>query len=207
MADIFIALKTEDTPRVQSIYDGFSSRGLTVFWSNDIQKGAPNYQAIIRDELMSAKAVVVAWTNRSVHSGPVVQESVQAERASKLFQILLDDIEPIDMPMEVGYKSQKTVLRGWAGDPFDSEWVKLNDAIDARLGRRWRAPVAYHTPAIAPAERRRLEITSADREAAMRKADARRRRELELDRRKASKADDVGAPGEAGQPKGDVAEE
>jgi len=103
--------------------------------------------------------------------------------------------------MEVGYKSQKTVLCGWAGDPFDSEWVKLNDAIDARLGRRWRAPVAYH----APAERRQLEITSADRETAMRKADVRRRRELELDRRK--KADNTGAPDEADQCNGDTAEE
>lgn len=207
MADIFIALKTEDTPRVQPIYDGFSSRGLTVFWSNDIQKGAPNYQATIKDELLRAAVVVAVWSNRSVHSGPVVQEASQAERAFKLFQILIDDIEPIDMPMEVGYKSQKTVLRGWAGDPLDSEWVKLNDAIDARLGRRWRPPVAYHAPAIAPAERHRLEITSTDREAAMRKADARRRREVELDRRKASKADDPSAPDEADRHNGDVTEE
>jgi hypothetical protein len=202
MADIFIALKTEDTPRVQSIHDGFTSRGLTVFWSNDIQKGAPNYQAIIKEELLKAAAVVAVWTNKSVHCGPVIQEASQAERASKLFQILLDDIEPIDMPMEIGYKSQKTVLRGWAGDPFDSEWVKLNDAIDARLGRRWRAPVAYH----APAERRQLEITSADRETAMRNADLRRRREIELDRRKAPKADDASAPGNSDQQNGDIAE-
>jgi hypothetical protein len=116
MADIFIALKTEDTPRVQSIYDGFTSRGLTVFWSNDIQKGAPNYQAIIKEELLKAAAVVAVWTNRSVHCGPVIQEASQAERGKKLFQFLIDDIEPIDMPMEVGYKSQKTVLRGLDGD-------------------------------------------------------------------------------------------
>jgi hypothetical protein len=203
MADILIALKTEDTPRVQSIYDGFTSRGLTVFWSNDIQKGAPNYQAIIKEELLRAAAVVAVWTNRSVHCGPVIQEASQAERGKKLFQILIDDIEPIDMPMEVGYKSQKTVLRGWAGDPFDSEWVKLNDAIDARLGRRWRAPTAYH----APEERRQLEITSADRETAMRKADVRRRRELGLDRRKASQASDAATRDESSHQNGDTAEE
>jgi hypothetical protein len=50
MADIFISFKTDDTPRVQAVYDGFRGRGLTVFWSNDIPIGAPNYQAIIKDE-------------------------------------------------------------------------------------------------------------------------------------------------------------
>lgn len=134
MADIFISFKTDDTPRVQAIHDGFRARGLTVFWSNDIPKGAPDYQAIIKDELLKAPVVVVVWTNGSVHSGPVVQECSQAEKANKLFQILLDDIEPIDMPMEVKYKSQKTLLFGWSGDRRHPEWTMLNNAIDTRLG-------------------------------------------------------------------------
>jgi hypothetical protein len=74
MADIFISFKTDDTPRVQAIYDGFRARGLTVFWSNDIQPGAPNYQKIIVDEFQKAPVVVGVWTNRSIHSGPVIQE-------------------------------------------------------------------------------------------------------------------------------------
>ena len=47
-----------------------------------IPKSAPNYQAIIKDELLKASVAVVVWTNGSVHSGP-------AEKANKLFQILL----------------------------------------------------------------------------------------------------------------------
>ena len=148
MADIFISFKTDDTPRVQAVYDGFRARGLTVFWSNDIPKGVPNYQAIIKDELLKAPAVVVVWTNRSVHSDPVVQECAQAERANKLFQILLDDIEPIDMPMEVKYKAQKTMLLGWTGNSNHSEWIKLNSAIDARLNR---TPAAIPVPPTPPA--------------------------------------------------------
>ncbi len=144
MADIFISFKTDDTPRVQAIHDGFRARGLTVFWSNDIPKGAPDYQAIIKDELLKAPVAVVVWTSGSVHSGPVVQECSQAERANKLFQILLDDIEPIDMPMEVKFKAQKTMLLGWTGNPGHAEWIKLNAAIDARLGRK---PGAIPAPA------------------------------------------------------------
>ena len=90
MADVFISFKTDDTPRVQAVHDGFRARGLTVFWSNDIPKGAPNYQAVIKDEILKAPVVVVVWTAGSVHSGPVVQECSQAEKASKLFQILFD---------------------------------------------------------------------------------------------------------------------
>lgn len=136
MADIFISFRTDDTRRVQAVYDAFRARGLTVFWSNDIPKGAPNYQTIIKEEILKAPIVVVVWTSASVHSGPVVQECSQAERANKLFQILLDDIEPIDMPMEVKYKSQKTMLLGWTGNREHREWVKLNEAVDARLGRK-----------------------------------------------------------------------
>ena len=136
MADIFISFKTDDTPRVQAVYEGFRARGLTVFWSNHIPTGAPNYQAIIKDEILKAPLVVVVWTNRSVHSDPVAQECAQAEKANKLFQILLDDIEPIDMPMEVKFKAQKTMLLGWTGNTSHPEWVRLNSAIDARLGRK-----------------------------------------------------------------------
>jgi formylglycine-generating enzyme required for sulfatase activity len=136
MADIFISFKTDDTPRVQAIYDGFRARGLTVFWSNDIPKGAPDYHAIIKAEIREAPVVVVVWTHNSVQSHPVAQEGAQAERDNKLFQVLLDDIEPIDFPFEVRFKSQKTMLLGWIGNPSHPEWIKLNSAIDARLGRK-----------------------------------------------------------------------
>jgi formylglycine-generating enzyme required for sulfatase activity len=144
MADIFISFKTDDTPRVQAIYDGFCARGLTVFWSNDIPKGAPDYHAIIKAEIRAAPVVVVVWTHNSVQSHPVAQEGAQAERENKLFQVLLDDIEPIDFPFEVRFKAQKTMMLGWTGQPNHPEWIKLNSAIDARLGRK---PGATPAPA------------------------------------------------------------
>jgi formylglycine-generating enzyme required for sulfatase activity len=136
MADIFISFKTDDTPRVQAILNGFRARGLTVFWSNDIPAGAPDYHAIIKAEIRKAPVVVVVWTHNSVQSHPVAQEGAQAERENKLFQVLLDDIEPIDFPFEVRFKAQKTMLLGWIGNPRHPEWIKLNSAIDARLGRK-----------------------------------------------------------------------
>ena len=70
---IFVSFKTADSQRVRPVCDAFRARGFTVFWSNDIPAGSPNYQAIIKRELLDADAVVVVWTNDSVHSGPVVQ--------------------------------------------------------------------------------------------------------------------------------------
>jgi formylglycine-generating enzyme required for sulfatase activity len=136
MADIFISFKTDDTPRVQAVHDGFRARGLTVFWSNDILAGAPNYQAIIIDEILKAPVVVVIWTKASVQSSPVIQECSQAQKAGKLFQVLLDDFDPIYMPMPIGYMAQKTMLLDWAGDTSHPAWIKLNVAIDVRIGRR-----------------------------------------------------------------------
>lgn len=135
MADIFISFSTADAARVRPIYDAFKARGLTVFWSNDIPAGVPDYHAVIKDEIRKAPVVVVVWTHNSITSHPVSQECSQAERDNKLIQVLIDDIEPIDFPMEVRFRAQKTFLMGWTGDPQHSGWVRLNDALDGRLGR------------------------------------------------------------------------
>jgi formylglycine-generating enzyme required for sulfatase activity len=132
MSDVFISFKTDDTPRVQAVHDGFRARGLTVFWSNDIPAGAPDYQSIIIEEIRKAVVVVVLWTRASVKSHPVRQECSQAKRDGKLFQVVLDEIEPIYFPMEAPYADQKAMLIGWTGDQRHPEWVKLNNAIDAR---------------------------------------------------------------------------
>jgi hypothetical protein len=138
MADIFISFRTDDTPRVQPFYDAFRARGLSVFWSNDIPKGASRYQAIIIDEIRKSSVVVVLWTHASVKSHAVAQECSQATRDNKLFQVVLDEIEPIEFPMEAAFTAQKTVLLGWSGDTHLREWVKLND--QGRCQDRTRRP-------------------------------------------------------------------
>jgi formylglycine-generating enzyme required for sulfatase activity len=135
MADLFLSFRTDDTPRVRSFYDAFRGRGFSVFWSNDIPTGASRYQAIIIEEIRKASVVVVLWTRASVKSHAVAQECSQAARDNKLIQVVLDEIEPIEFPMEAGYTAQKAMLLGWAGDQRHPEWVKLYNAIDARLGR------------------------------------------------------------------------
>ena len=136
MADVFISLCTIDTDRVRVIHDSLKAHGLSVFWSNDIAKGASNYQSIIKVEIIKAPAVLAVWTHASVDSEPVAQECAQARLDKKLFQVVLDDIEPIHFPMEAGFKSQKTMLEGWSGDLRNAEWIALVSAIKARLAGR-----------------------------------------------------------------------
>jgi hypothetical protein len=134
VADVFISFRTGDTERVQPIYDAFVARGLTVFWSNAIPPGAPNYQTIIEAELTKASVVVVLWTHWSVQSEPVLQECLQAQRYEKLIQVVLvDDILPIRFPMEISFKAQKAMLPGWAGDIEHPAWRRLTEEIDARI--------------------------------------------------------------------------
>jgi hypothetical protein len=132
VARVFISFKTDDTPRVRPIYDSLRAEGMTVFWSNDIPTGSPNYQAIIKAELRKADAVLAVWKRASVDSHAVAQECSQAERDNKLLQLVLDNIDPIDFPMEVRFKSQKAMLIGWTGDKRHPEWSKLITAIRAR---------------------------------------------------------------------------
>ncbi len=145
MVDIFISFATVDTPRAQVVLDAFRARHLTVFWSNDIPKGAPNYQSVIIEQMRNAPIVVVLWTLASVESQPVAQECSQAKLDNKLLQVVLDDIEPIQFPMVAGYMAQKTILIGWSGEPQNPEWIKLNDAIDVRLGRNQEPLKAVQT--------------------------------------------------------------
>jgi hypothetical protein len=44
--------------------------------------------------------------------------------------------------MGLEYMSQKTMLQGWTGNVQHPEWIKLNVAIDARIGRRPFDPAA-----------------------------------------------------------------
>jgi TIR domain-containing protein len=134
VADVFISFRTGDTERVQPVYNALGARGLTVFWSNAIPTGAPNYQTIIEAELHAASVVLVFWTHWSVRSNPVIQECLQALRYEKLMQVVLDDdIPPIRFPMEVPYKAQKAMLINWVGDVEHPGWRKLNEAIDAQI--------------------------------------------------------------------------
>jgi hypothetical protein len=79
MTDIFVSFATADTLRVQPIVDGFRQLGMSVFWSNDIPKGAVDYHAVIKQKINESAIVIVAWTKASVTSNPVIQECAQAE--------------------------------------------------------------------------------------------------------------------------------
>lgn len=149
MADVFISFKTTDTARVAQVRDAFRARGLSVFWSNDIAPGEPNYQLLIKDEMQRAVVVVVVWTNDSVHSHPVAQECAQAERWGKLLQAQIDDIEPIDFPMEAKFKAQKAMLIGWAGDTAHPEWARLAVAVENRLAPERRGEIEAARRALA----------------------------------------------------------
>jgi hypothetical protein len=133
MTDIFISFKSSDTPQVGVIRELLRARGHSIFWSNDIPTGAENYQTVIIDALSKSLVVLVVWTKASVESTAVVQECMQAQIDGKLIQIVLDDIPPIQFPMDVNFKAQKAFLIGWGGEPKHPEWQKLVSAIERRL--------------------------------------------------------------------------
>jgi hypothetical protein len=133
MAHVFISFSTLDTTRVQSICDALNASGLSTFWSNDIPPGSPSYLDVIIDEMRNAAVVLVLWTRTSVKSPAVAQECSQATRDGKLFQAVLDEIEPIRFPMEAGFTAQKSNLIGWNGDVTARDWVKLCEAITRRV--------------------------------------------------------------------------
>jgi ribosomal protein S13 len=131
MYDVFVSYASQDADRVWLLVHALRGQGISVFWARDLETGLPNYQAAIKLALRSATVVVVAWTRASIASHPVAQECAQAEREEKLLQVRLDDLEPIDFPMEARFKAQKAELVGWTGDRRDTRWQGLlSDIID-----------------------------------------------------------------------------
>jgi TIR domain len=129
MTKVFLSYSTKDTRRIELFRNelfGGSIKKEDVFWAHDIPIGTPNYQGVIVRALQQADVVLGFLTLNSVASSPVVQECVQAQKDRKLIQVVLDDIPPILLPMDLDFRAQKMMMVGWAGiDWRDKEKVHI----------------------------------------------------------------------------------
>ncbi len=130
-AHIFVSYKAEDRARVKPLVAALEAEGFNVWWDAHID-GGTNWRRDIEEHLDAAKCVIVAWTKRSV--GPegefVRDEARRARRRGTYVPVLIDPVEP---PLGFG-EVQALSLRGWKGDPTDSRYVALANAVRNRLG-------------------------------------------------------------------------
>jgi hypothetical protein len=135
MTEIFFSYSSKDRDRVKQFRDALVEQGFDVFWDQSVPTGT-DWDTWIRQYLNQAKSVVVFWSNNSITSKNVRHEATVADRQNKLIPILLDVLSDEQFPMGL-IVVQCANLAAWSGDTQDSEWVKLQRQIEAKLTPPW----------------------------------------------------------------------
>ncbi len=140
MSDVFLSYASEDRDRVETLVSALEASGLSVWWDRAIQVGS-SYDDAIEEALNEARCVVTVWTERSIQSRWVKNESMVGMERGLLVPVLLDDVEP-----PVAFKAMQAAdLRRWNGSiaALPAEFLAAVESIVA--GR----PVD-HTPTLTP---------------------------------------------------------
>jgi tetratricopeptide (TPR) repeat protein len=89
--DVFLSYAREDRPCAERLAEAFSACGWRVWWDREIEVG-DDFGAQIESNLLSARIVVVLWSEHSIHSGFVKDEAARARDASKLHPVRIGDV-------------------------------------------------------------------------------------------------------------------
>jgi TolB-like protein/Tfp pilus assembly protein PilF len=122
---IFVSYARLDRERVRPIVSALEARGRRVWWDSHLAGGAA-YAREIETALRAADAVIVVWSQASVHSDWVRDEATVGLELSRLVPIRLDDA-----PTPLGFGQFHTIdLSHWNGADDAPEISQLLRAVD-----------------------------------------------------------------------------
>lgn len=120
MADLFISYAREDRDTAQSLALALEQAGLTVWWDRRIAGGS-DFTRVIAESLAGARLVLVLWSEISVQSSFVRDESSRARDAGKLLPVRIEEVQ-----LPLGFGQIHTLdLLDWDGDTDDPAWQAL----------------------------------------------------------------------------------
>ncbi|QIL21119.1 TIR domain-containing protein [Thermomonas sp. HDW16] len=90
---VFLSYSRADRERVRVLVEALEAAGLQVWWDDQIEGGAAFAKAI-ETALQASDAVIVAWSEHSVTSDWVLDESAHGRDMKKLVPLSLDGTEP-----------------------------------------------------------------------------------------------------------------
>ena len=124
MATVFLSYERECANKARAIAAALEKTGHRVWWDQHIQGGA-EYSREIEEALKSADAVVVLWSERSVHSPWVRDEAAAGRDSGRLVPVRLDSTEP-----PLGFRQYQTIdLSRWNGRGKSALLTPLLDTI------------------------------------------------------------------------------
>jgi tetratricopeptide (TPR) repeat protein len=143
--DVFISYAREDRPCAERLAAAFSACKWRVWWDREIDVGA-DFGALIEANLLSARVVIVLWSEHSIHSGFVKDEAARARDSSKLHPVRIADVS---LPIGFGQLQTFDLLDCGTSD------TDVSPLID-QLGRALSKPRAAIAPGRAGASLARV---------------------------------------------------
>ena len=113
MADVFLSYARASLTKARSLAAELRSAGFSV-WFDEHLPAHRAYTDVIEEQLDTAKAVVVLWSQAAALSQWVRSEANRARETGRLVQARLDDAR-LPMPFD---QIQCADLRNWSGDPL-----------------------------------------------------------------------------------------
>ena len=131
MHDIFISYSRTDKPWVEKLAAALEAAGYAVWWDVDLLPGQ-SFEDAIKEHLDNARCVVTVWSEASINSLWVREESSQAIGRGVLVPIRY---QPVTLPMPFG-RIHTADLQDWEGDSNDPRFQQLLQAVAQHCAER-----------------------------------------------------------------------
>ncbi len=138
MADVFISYSQKDRDRVLPMAARLEEVGVDAWFDRNISAGQ-SFGAVIRQQLKSAKAVLVCWSPNAISSEWVDSEAEFARAESTLVPVFVQPC-PLMPPFN---RIHTEDLSHWLGAADDPSWQKVVARIGEMLGRPGIAEAAH----------------------------------------------------------------
>ncbi len=137
MSDAFISYCCEHRDKAAKLADLLSATGVTCWWDQDLLPG-DQYYDIIKQQLWSARVVVVLWSREASVEGRtwVLGELGIAAKAQTLIPALLDDTP---LPLNA-HPFAAADLRAVQFRPGEEQVERLIEAVLVKLKRQYNPP-------------------------------------------------------------------
>ena len=98
MHQVFISYSHTDRDKAAKLAAALQAWGYTVWWDPDLL-GGDDFRSQIAAEIQQSTVVLALFSERSTHSGWVLDEAGRAAQSNKLVPVL---IEPVPVPLGFG---------------------------------------------------------------------------------------------------------
>lgn len=130
MADVFISYSRANQAQVAILADALAREDFSVWWDAELPPHR-SYGDVITEQIASAKAVIVIWSDTAAASEWVRAEADLGRNQKKLIQASLDDCMP-PMPFN---QIQFAFIGDWLGEEGHGGWRKIKASLNELCAR------------------------------------------------------------------------